>query len=522
MTRRGTASIVASPVLVGAVTVLIVIVAVFLAYNANNGLPFVPTYDVWAQLPSGANLVKGNEVRLGGFRVGVVDKLVPAYDPAQRRTIAKVHLKLDKSVDPLAKDTTLIVRQRSALGIKYVQINPGHAATSFRPGDTIPLRQAGNPVEFDDFFDTFDQKTRDASRLSVKGFGDALAARGTSLNGAIAALNPFLTHLTPVMRNLANPQTHLNDFFRQIGRAAAEVAPVANVQAQLFTNMADTFAAIDHSPANLQQSIEKAPSTLNTATASFKAQQPFLADFADLSHRLRPTAAELPRMLPALNGALRSGTDVLPDTVDLSDRTRELFNGLDDLARNPNTLLALKDLTTTVAVTGPMLQFIAPYQTVCNNGVYWFSGLSGHLSEDVNGGTVERILVRNDIPLQQPGKLGDSANWRPADLPSNVSAKSTKDPIGEYYEAYHNQPYQPAIDAQGNADCQAGQTGYLNGPLPTDGRYPPAAEANFNALNPKDDFYVNHAGGSHVVIQPNTPGLAGPTYTGVPNLRDVP
>jgi hypothetical protein len=25
-----------------------------------------------------------------------------------------------------------------------------------------------------------------------------------------------------------------------------------------------------------------------------------------------------------------------------------------------------------------------------------------------------------------------------------------------------------------------------------------------------------------VVAAPNTPGLAGPTYTGVPNLRDVP
>ena len=61
--------------LVGAVTVLIVLVAVFLAYNANNGLPFVPTYDVWAQLPGGANLVKSNEVRVGGFRVGVVDKI---------------------------------------------------------------------------------------------------------------------------------------------------------------------------------------------------------------------------------------------------------------------------------------------------------------------------------------------------------------------------------------------------------------------------------------------------------------
>src|SRR4029079_16824850 len=98
------ASLVASPVLLGSVTTLILIIAVFLAFNANNGLPFVPTYDVWAQVPSGANLVAGNEVRLGGFRVGVVDKLVPEYDPAQHRTIAKLPLKLANAVDPPAND----------------------------------------------------------------------------------------------------------------------------------------------------------------------------------------------------------------------------------------------------------------------------------------------------------------------------------------------------------------------------------------------------------------------------------
>ena len=64
--------------LIGAATTLVVIVAVFLAYNANNGLPFVPTYSLKADVPSAAQLVKGNEVRIGGTRVGVVDKIEPA------------------------------------------------------------------------------------------------------------------------------------------------------------------------------------------------------------------------------------------------------------------------------------------------------------------------------------------------------------------------------------------------------------------------------------------------------------
>ena len=86
MSRRGgAASIAGSPVLVGALTVLVVIVAVFLSYNANSGLPFVPTYDVEAELPNAANLVEGNEVRIGGFRVGVISEINPISAGERRR-----------------------------------------------------------------------------------------------------------------------------------------------------------------------------------------------------------------------------------------------------------------------------------------------------------------------------------------------------------------------------------------------------------------------------------------------------
>src|SRR5919198_5780557 len=110
MTRgRGTASIVASPVLVGAVTTLIVLVSVYLSYNANTGLPFVPTYNLRAQLPGGANLVPGNDIRIGGFRVGVLDKITPgtAIVNGRPRAVAIIRMKLDKSSQPLPVDTTV-------------------------------------------------------------------------------------------------------------------------------------------------------------------------------------------------------------------------------------------------------------------------------------------------------------------------------------------------------------------------------------------------------------------------------
>src|SRR5687768_11325527 len=149
---RGQGSIAASPVLIGATTVLIALVAVFIAYNANSGLPFVPTYQLNAELPSGAKLIKGNEVRVGGFRVGVVDEIAPktVEVDGERRSIAEVSMKLDKVVEPLSKDSTVTVRPRSALGLKYVELTPGDSEATFARGDTIPLGSTSEPLEIED------------------------------------------------------------------------------------------------------------------------------------------------------------------------------------------------------------------------------------------------------------------------------------------------------------------------------------------------------------------------------------
>ena len=109
--------------LIGAVTVLVVIVAVFLAYNANSGLPFVPTYDLKVQVPNAAGLVKGNDVRLGGTRVGTVSCIEPQTQPSGK-VIAVLCLKLQTVVKPLPADTLVKIRPRSALG---PEVRPAHA-----------------------------------------------------------------------------------------------------------------------------------------------------------------------------------------------------------------------------------------------------------------------------------------------------------------------------------------------------------------------------------------------------------
>src|SRR5712691_4011367 len=141
MSRRRTGRLSSSPVLVGAVTMLITIVAVFLSYNANSGLPFVPTYDLKAKLPNAANLVPGNDVRIGGARVGAVSTINAVPNPNGQPS-AVVDMKLDKDLEPLPVDSTLIVRSKSALGLKDVELTPGSARAGFKAGSTLPLSDA--------------------------------------------------------------------------------------------------------------------------------------------------------------------------------------------------------------------------------------------------------------------------------------------------------------------------------------------------------------------------------------------
>jgi len=457
--RNARRQLAASPVLIGAVTVLVAIVAVFISYSANQGLPFVPTYKLNAEIPNGAKLVPGNEVRAGGFRVGVVDAItvVRRRVDGRERSVARLELKLDKKIEPLSVDTRVGVRPRSALGLKYVELIPGRARRTFQNGATVPLRNASAPApELEDVLSTFTPETRRDAQKTLIGFGDAFAGRGEQINETIQELRPFLVRLEPVMRNLSDPRSELRNLVPALAAAAGQVAPVAEVQARLFGELGDTFAALNRDPRALQETIAETPATLAASTASFRVQTPFLARFADVSRRLGPGAAELRRALQ---------------------------------------------------VTRPALEDVAPYQTVCNYLVYFFNPLGTHISESVPGGTMQRIKAKL-TDLTQANTLGTTESLRPVDVPTD------KDPNSGVLQALHTQYGGPAVDAKGNADCQSGQTGYPSR-LVTNPRWPADSSAG---------GFVG--GGSHVVLDNDTPGLAGGTYKarelGIDNLKDVP
>ena len=287
-------SALSNPVLVGAMTVLVIMVAVFLAYNANTGLPFVPTDELKVNVASGSDLVPGNEVREGGFLIGVVQSLTPIQLPSGQ-VAGQLTLKINKAYGKVPGRLDGV--DPPAVGARPQVRGPArrHLAPDIQDGGTLPITQTSVPVQFEDIFQAFDAKTRKSIDQNLVGFGDTFAGRGSALNDTFASLPSLLGYLKPVTQYLADPNTELTRFFNNLEGVMGAVAPVAQTNAQLFTDMATTFQAIDHSPSDLESTIAKSPSTEQVSTQSLAVQRPFLADFNTLGTQLAPATAELKR-----------------------------------------------------------------------------------------------------------------------------------------------------------------------------------------------------------------------------------
>jgi phospholipid/cholesterol/gamma-HCH transport system substrate-binding protein len=454
---RGVSALAASPTLVGAITTLIVILAVFLAYNANNGLPFVPSYRISVQVPNAEVLLPGNDVRIGGVRVGFVESVEPVQDPQTGAVHAKVDLKLDKSVDPLPTDSSVIVRSKSALGLKYLEIDKGTSRQGYAEGSILPIKSAHpHPVEIDQVLNMFDPATRHAAQQNLVAFGDALAGRGPDLNAALGELQPVVDRLEPVARNLASKKTGLGRFFDALAHTAAEVAPVAETQARMFVALDSTFGAFAAvARPFIQETISETPPTLDTLTRTSPRIRSFLGHSATLFADLRPGIKSLSENSPAIASALETGADVLPGAPRLNAQLAPTTQTLEAFATNPGVKAGVRRSTQLFDFLDPAVRFLAPAQTFCNYPSLLFRNASNLLSVGDGVGTWQRFTVSSagQINPNPPGENSSNSENSPSSGPANGPP-----PLLPGYQTFlHANPYpytaapgQPHVCASGN------------------------------------------------------------------------
>jgi virulence factor Mce-like protein len=461
VTRRGRQEPFRNPILIGAITILILVVAVYLAYNANNGLPFVPTYNLNVEVPNASGLIASDSVLIGGTRVGYVGS-ISAAKTSDGTLYAVVHVKLDKSIEPLPADSTDLVRPVSPLGLEYLQIERGHSKQTLGPGATVPMTQTQLPVQVDDIFKMFTARTRAASKENLNEFGDGFASRGSDLNDALSQLQPLVGHLLAVTTNLNASQTRFARLFPSLEQAANEVAPVAGPDAQLFVGLDETFTPLSNATQALQAAIAGGPAALKTGTQELPAQAQFIDDTSELFRRFHPAFVNLASASVQLAPAIAAGIPAVKRAPQLDNRLVATLDAVERFAADSRTVPGLILLTQTATSLEPTLAFIKPAQTTCNYLALFFRNLESALSESDVVGSFLRIgiLALPQLPNSEAGPSSAAANGPPASAIPGLTG-STRTLVDDSF--LHSNPY-PNTDAPGQTpECEAGNEHYIPG-----------------------------------------------------------
>jgi phospholipid/cholesterol/gamma-HCH transport system substrate-binding protein len=456
MNPRRRNSIAASPLLIGALTVLIAAVAVYVSYGANNGLPFTPTYDIKAELPEASGLEKGNQVRLYGKRIGIVSAIVPHQNQSTGKVTTIASLKLEKHAGPLPADTTMEVESVSAIGLKYLELKRGHSPRTIPAGATIPVSHAREPVVIQDFFNMFDKQTRIAIQQNTNTFGDGYAGRGVGLNNTIHTLRPLLENGVPVLRNLASPQTGFGQLFVALDKTAQQVSPVAETQASLFRELDIFFTAFAAASPSLERTIEGGPAALHQAIHSLAYQQPFFTTLTEFTRLLRPSAKILEKVAAPLGHAFAVGAVNVRAAAALNAQLASSLQALELFSKNPLVLLGFEELTRTSEVGTPLFAGLAPAQTNCNYITLAFRNLANLLSESVGNGTLVRV-----VPILSPSGVNNEG--LPASAPANGTSQDYNPTTKSFIEDnhLHYNPY-PYVGGPGQPkECEAGNMQFI-------------------------------------------------------------
>jgi ABC-type transporter Mla subunit MlaD len=436
--RRSNASIVANPVLVGAVTVLVTTIAVFLSYNANSGLPFVPTTDIRVQLHDAGGIQSGREVRVGGKRVGIVKDVHAVVRGG--RPFAEAELKLEQRFGSVRSDSRVTVRPISPLGLKYVELEPGRRGRTLAQDATLPLRQANRSVELASTLGSFEAGTRKVGKgargataeLSRRGtglvglgtalagpvaalagvapasaeLGTGLAGRGPALNRGIEQAPPLLGNARAVASNLADPRTGLRRFLRGADLTVSELAAARAELGGVMVEGEVTSAAVAREAGSLRDLISEAPPTESAGTRALAAARPVLDDAATFLREARPGLRMLRPASRDLHLALRDGIPVLRRSISLSGRLRVALRAVATLSRDPETRVTLTKLRDTLRSLQPTLEFGVPAQTRCNYLALFTRNAASAVSEGDPSGTWLRFIATfppdENTPQERP------------------------------------------------------------------------------------------------------------------------
>jgi phospholipid/cholesterol/gamma-HCH transport system substrate-binding protein len=332
---------------------------------------------------TGGQLVKGNQVLIGGSPVGSVDD-VKLTDNGQ----AQVDISVNR---PLHQGTTAIIRATSLSGIanRYISIQPGPDNSPELGNDAIIAEtDTTSPVDLDQLFNTFRGPERQALRNVIQGSATVYAGKGPQANQTYKYLSPSLVATDRLLQELDRDEGTLTNF---IVNGASVVSSLAERRADLSAltqNANEALGAVANQNRSFDQALVALPGTLRQANTTFHNLRPALDDLNVLVNASKPATKNLPTFLRNLKPVTTRSVPVFKDlsrAVNLKGKSNDLADATGDLSALENRAAEAIPITVkAMQDSQPNLQFLRPYIPDLTAAIAHLNQVAGYYDADAH------------------------------------------------------------------------------------------------------------------------------------------
>jgi ABC-type transporter Mla subunit MlaD len=332
----------------------------WIGFNAPNSIPLRSYYTVHALFANADNLTPHDQIRVAGRLVGQV------LNPRVYHGLAEIDMQLDPSVKPLLSDTTVLVRPRSPIGVRFVQVIPGTRGVPLANGATIQAAQTSSATGLDTVLGTLDTTRRAEAQTLFNQLGIGFLGRGAGLRNTISNAPSFLSDTQSVAAAVNARGGAPARFIRGSQGAAAAADPVRDTIATGWEPEAAALQPYSAHASALSSALDAAPGALTSVRGGLAQTDPLLTQVEGFAAAVRPTfqtaPASLTRAAELLRGAL-PGLRAAAGTLGLAGRATSPVLGL--LSRIQPVLPAID---TALAASLPLVEAMAPRE--CDYGMF--------------------------------------------------------------------------------------------------------------------------------------------------------
>jgi phospholipid/cholesterol/gamma-HCH transport system substrate-binding protein len=289
-------------------------------------------YQVTAAFENASQLVKGNDVVVGGADVGSVKEI-----ELGRRGEALVTFTVSDDFAPLHRGTVATIRSTSLASISGRQVQltlppDSQAGEEIDSGGSLTQQETVSEVDLDEVFNTLDPETIEDFKHVIQGFEISYEGIGRQANRGFRYLNPFLSTSRRVFAELTADQAAFERLIVDTSRLSGALSERAPELSALVGNLNRMMGAIGSRKQELARAIARFPDFMRRANTTFVNLRAALDDVDPLVSASKPAAVELRPFLAELRQAARDAVPTVRD-LDAIVRRKGRANDLVELTK---------------------------------------------------------------------------------------------------------------------------------------------------------------------------------------------